>query len=119
MVDGKKVRDRRLELGMTMEELGKKIGVNKTTVKRYEENQISSMPYLTFFKLLVALQTTPAHILPKEEYELIERNDELKSFYSSVGEIQTDLTALMKNLPPDDTAIIAALARELSARHKE
>ena len=119
LVDGNKIKARREELGMTMEELGRMLGVNKATVMRYEKGKIDSMPYLTFFKLLIALRTSPKDILPEEEYELIEKSDELRGFYSAVSQTQAEIMNMMKDLPPDDSSLIAALARGLLERHKE
>lgn len=39
---GEKIRARRLELGMTAEELGSKIGVQKSAVIKYEKGHIDS-----------------------------------------------------------------------------
>ena len=33
---GERVKERRIELGLSMPELGKRIGVNKSTIQRYE-----------------------------------------------------------------------------------
>ena len=37
---GKRIIQRRLELGLSGEEVGKMLGVNKTTVYRYEKGEI-------------------------------------------------------------------------------
>lgn len=119
LVDGNKIKARREELKLTMEQLGEMLGVNKATIQRYEKGKIDSMPYITFFKLLIALRTDPKHILPDEEYELIEKSDELRGFYETVNETQAEIMRMMKDLPQDDTTLIAALVRGLLERHKE
>ena len=119
MVVGSKIRARREELGMTMEELGRLLGVNKATIMRYEKQQIESMPYITFFKLLIALQTTPEYLLPPEEYELIEKSDELRGFYLAVSQTKPEIMNMMRALPPEDSSLGVALARGLLGRHKE
>ena len=119
MIDGSSIKLLRVVMGMTMEELSRKIGVNRSTIQRYEKGGIDSMPYLTFFKLLIALETTPEHILPPEEYELIERSDELRGFYKAISQTQAEIMNMLQDLPPEDASLIAALARGLSERHKE
>ena len=57
---GNRIRQRRLELGLSGEEVGKMLGVNKTTVYRYEKGEIDKMPIEVVEKLSVALRTTPA-----------------------------------------------------------
>lgn len=119
MVDGKKIKARREEKNMTMDELSRLIEVNKSTIQRYEKGEIASMPYLTFFKLLIALETTPEYILPPEEYELIEKTDELRGFYYDLSQVQKAIVTGLKNLPPEKNDLIAALVRELQERHRE
>lgn len=60
---GNRIRQRRLELGLSGEEVGKMLGVNKTTVYRYEKGEIDKMPIEVVEKLSVALRTTPDIIM--------------------------------------------------------
>ena len=60
---GNRIRQRRLELGLSGEEVGKMLGVNKTTVYRYEKGEIDKMPIEVVEKLSVALRTTPDVIM--------------------------------------------------------
>lgn len=39
----KLISDRRKELGLTLEEVGKIVGVSKSTVKKWEDGYISNM----------------------------------------------------------------------------
>lgn len=119
MTDGQKIKARREELNMSVDRLAQMIGVNKSTVSRYERDGIASMPYTTFFKLLIALQTTPENILPDEEYELIEKSDELRGFYSGLSQRQAKIMKKLKDLPQDDEAFVDVILRELLERHKE
>mgnify|MGYP002733833285 CR=1 FL=1 len=40
---GKLIHDRRIELGLTLEEVGKAVGVGKSTVKKWEDGFIANM----------------------------------------------------------------------------
>lgn len=71
MTTGEKIKDRRLALGMTAEELGKKVGVSKSTIGRYETGTIAKIPYLTFIRIMVALGTSADELISKEEIEPI------------------------------------------------
>lgn len=119
MTDGHKIKERREELNLSVERLAKMIGVHKSTVSRYERDGISSMPYMTFFRLLVALQTTPEKILPEEEIELIEKSDELKGFYDVFSERQREMMKIMKDLPPEDEHVVDVMLRGILRGHKE
>lgn len=119
MIVGEKLKAEREAAGLSCEQLGKAIGVNKGTISRYESEGIGSMSYLSFYKLLITLETTPEKILPDEEIELIRQSDELRGFYSRLSEKQKEIIELLRGLPPEDEVVVDVFARALSERHKE
>ena len=56
---GERIKGLRLELGITQKELGEKIGVEKSTINKYELGKIA-IPYKKIEKIAAALETTPA-----------------------------------------------------------
>ena len=56
---GERVKERRLELNLTMPELGKRIGVNKSTIQRYEADGVDPKRTMIINGLADALLTTP------------------------------------------------------------
>ena len=62
-------RERRNALGMTADELAKKIGVHITTIYRYESNDIEKMPVTILKPLAEALETTPSDLIGWEPSE--------------------------------------------------
>ena len=56
---GERVRERRTELGLSMPELGKRIGVNKSTIQRYEADGVDPKRTMIINGLSEALLTTP------------------------------------------------------------
>ncbi len=56
---GERVKERRIELNLTMPELGKRIGVNKSTIQRYEANGVDPTRTMIINGLAEALLTTP------------------------------------------------------------
>lgn len=56
---GERVRERRIELGLTMPELGKRIGVNKSTIQRYEADGVDPKRTMIMNGLAEGLLTTP------------------------------------------------------------
>ena len=56
---GERVKERRLELNLTMPELGKRIGVNKSTIQRYEADGVDPKRTMIINGLAEALLTTP------------------------------------------------------------
>lgn len=60
---GKQIRKRRIELNMSVEELAAKLGKDRSTIYRYENGHIESLPLVLLFPLADALQTTPQELL--------------------------------------------------------
>ena len=56
---GERVKERRTELNLTMPELGKRIGVNKSTIQRYEADGVDPKRIMIINGLAEALLTTP------------------------------------------------------------
>lgn len=63
MTIGKRIKERRLSLGMTVDELAAKLGKNRATVYRYESDAIKEMPLSVLVPLADALYTTPAYLI--------------------------------------------------------
>ena len=62
-----KIRNRRLALGLTLEEVGEMVGVGKSTVRKWETGDIANMRRDKIAKLAEALRTTPAYLMGWEE----------------------------------------------------
>lgn len=60
---GQRLRARRLELGLTAEELAEKVGKHRATVCRYETGEIEEIPVQTVEALAAALAVMPGWLL--------------------------------------------------------
>lgn len=60
---GERIKKRRVQLGLSAEELGEMIGKDRSTVYRYERNEIERMPITVIEPLARALQVSPAYIM--------------------------------------------------------
>lgn len=58
-----KIKRRREELGLTIEDVANHLGVNKSTVSRYESEQIKKMPIDFIEPLASILQCTPEYLM--------------------------------------------------------
>ena len=63
MTIGKQIRKRRKELKMSVDELAKRIGKDRSTVYRYENGEIENMPLELLPSIIEALETTPQELL--------------------------------------------------------
>lgn len=60
---GKRIRERRKELGMTLDELAKAVGVSKQTIFRYEDRTIENIPIDKLHKIAEKLNMSMAYLL--------------------------------------------------------
>lgn len=67
---GKRIKERRIELGMTADDLGEIINKSRATIYRYENGDIENMPTTILEPLAKALKTTPADLLGWGEVEV-------------------------------------------------
>lgn len=63
MIIGERIKQRRTELGLSVDEVAAKIGKARATVYRYENTDIKKMPADILIPLAKALNTTPAYLL--------------------------------------------------------
>lgn len=63
MTIGERIKARRNELGLSAEEVARKIGKDRSTVYRYESNDIVKLPTTVLEPLARALNTTPAALM--------------------------------------------------------
>lgn len=60
---GNRIKKRRKELNLSADELGHKIGKDRATIYRYENNDIAKLPSTILEPLASALDTTPAFLM--------------------------------------------------------
>lgn len=65
MTIGEYIRQKRKEAGLSAEELGKKIGKNRATIYRYENNSIEKLPANVLVPLANALSITPGELIKR------------------------------------------------------
>ena len=64
---GKRIRERRQELNLSVEDVAKQLNKNRTTVYRYEKGDIENLPLETLKPLADILATTPAYLIGWED----------------------------------------------------
>lgn len=60
---GQRIKKRRQELNLSVDELANRLGKNRATVYRYEKDDIKDMPITVLEPLARALETTPADLM--------------------------------------------------------
>lgn len=60
---GSRIKKRRTELGLSVEDVAKMLNKNRATIYRYESNDIENLPLSILEPLSKILQTTPAFLM--------------------------------------------------------
>lgn len=98
---GEIIKIRRLELGLTLEEVGQKVGVGKSTVRKWETGMIENMRRDKISKLAEVLNLPPDLLVGVEveykEQPAARKGDELT-------ESKKALMQLVQNCPEDKAA---------------
>lgn len=102
---------RRKELGLTMEDVAKEVGVSKATVKRWESGEIANIRRDKIAILAKALHTTPAYLMgwvdnDTSDIELSVHEKELILAYRNQPAMQEAVDKLL-GVPSADMDIIA------------
>lgn len=70
MNKGDRIKKLRNELGLTLEEVAKKVGTSRQTIQRYESGEISNIPSDKIELLATVLKTSPAYIMGWEQEDV-------------------------------------------------
>ena len=95
---GDKIRQLRETNGMTLEELGDKVGVGKSTVRKWETGMIANMRRDKILKVAQALGTTPDYLMGWEK----PAEDEAEKLADMVGDRK--LTSYIEKISQLDDA---------------
>lgn len=60
---GKRIKERRKELSLSVDDVAKALGKNRATVYRYESNDIENLPITVLEPLSSILNTTPEYLM--------------------------------------------------------
>lgn len=100
----RKIKDLRLQRGMTLEQVGDIVGVGKSTVRKWETGMIANMKRDKIALLAQALGTTPAYLMgwkddkkenPPDDLKLTEGEKMLLDLFRQVPEAQQQLVLQM------------------------
>lgn len=80
---GARIKKRREELGMTLEEVGKRLGHNKSTIKRYEDGITKRITIATYERLAKILETSPLYLMGGDCDNINENDEKITSFKES------------------------------------
>lgn len=99
---GEKIKMLREKNNLTLEEVGKAVGVGKSTVRKWETGMIVNMRRDKIAALALALHTTPAYLMGWEEESTQEQKKEAARKDSQTREeIENELMSLVSKMKPE------------------
>lgn len=78
MTIGQRIKNRRLELKLSVDEVADKLKKNRATVYRYENDDIKEFPITVLEPLAKVLETTPADLMGWEEDDELQKYKEAR-----------------------------------------
>lgn len=109
---GQRIKDRRKELKMSADELGKRIGKDRSTVFRYEKGDIENLPLDVLEPIARALQTTPQYLMG---WENVQKNNDTLADIVVRMRTDHDFFDLAKTLYELNAEQIASVKQMLNA----
>lgn len=112
------LKNRRLELGLTLEQLAEKVGTSKQTIQRYETGVISNIPSDKIEALAEALHTTPQYLMGWEDadnssYYFDEEAAEIAQALHDRPELKM-LFKTTRNVSPEDIKAVQQLIEQFA-----
>lgn len=69
MTIGQRIKNRRIELNLSVDEVAEKLNKNRATIYRYEKDDIKELPITVLEPLAKVLETTPADLMGWEKFD--------------------------------------------------
>ena len=103
MTTGEKIKRLRKQLGMTQEELGNLIGVQKAAINKYETGIVVNLKQATINSLAKALHVSPVELLSPDDppditSEEIPKNDDIRLLIRGLNKLSPEQVEQAKNM---------------------
>lgn len=92
---GERIKKRRKELKMSVDQLAEKLGKNRATVYRYEGDEIDNMPLSVLEPLAEALQVSEAYLMGWEEIKETPKN---QPYYALNEKDERDIAKMLQEM---------------------
>lgn len=100
------IRMLRTQRGVTQEELGNIIGVQKSAIRKYESGLVENIPRSSIKKMADFFGVSPSYLMGWDE------DDSKKSpGEDTLSEGEKILIDLFRQIPPDQQAVVLAMIR--------
>lgn len=107
------LKARRIELGYTVDKLGEIVGVNGSTISRWERGEIDNMRRDKIVILAKALKISPMVIIEKEGEETCPKKLMLLAQEMMESPLRKELFVISKGLEEDDLLLVIRLIKRM------
>ena len=108
---GERIKLRRKELGISVDDLASILGKDRSTIYRYEKGDIESLPLDILNPIAKALRTTPASLMGWEE-------SNTPAVPSSLSSIDNEFLQILSTLSEEDKQWLLDLIKTVIERRK-
>lgn len=120
MTIGERIKNRRLELNLSVEEVAAKLGKNRATVYRYENDDIKELPITVLEPLAKVLETTPADLMGwQNQINLLTGVNAIKDqaqkdyVISKLNKEELDLICKLRQLSPTNRSKVVQYVKSI------
>lgn len=121
MLDRKLVAERIAEArqyrGMTLTEVAEKVGIDKSTIMRYEKCQVKKMRLPVIEAIARALDVNPAWIVGKADRQLVSDSAD-KPLDGDLTKRQTEILSATSDLTDEELGVLLSVSRWLRSLRK-
>lgn len=103
---GYRIKEKRKELKMSADELGKRLGKDRSTIYRYEKGDIENLPLDILEPIAKALNTTPAYLLG---WEQVQQKNSILADLTIRMRTDEEFCSIVEGLNKLDTAQLASI----------
>lgn len=97
MTIGNRIKQRRKELGLSIVEVAERLGKNRATIYRYENDDIKDLPITVLEPLAKVLDTTPADLMGWSA-ESNDCNSKIEEIDKKIIDLSSELNELLEKL---------------------
>lgn len=94
---GQRIKERRKELDMTADELGRRIGKNRATVYRYENGDIENLPIDVLKPIAKALDVAPQYLMGWDA-DMEKASEKAEPTVDFIVELDDDVKAVVETM---------------------
>jgi len=112
-----RIRQRRIEMGLTLKQVAEELGVQEATVQRYESGAIKSIGHETIIELSDILHTNPSYLMGWNNSLINMDNGKRLARMSAIDPTMLDYFEKIKALPQYQKELIYSMIDNMKSEN--